>query len=45
MSTATRIQPKTRVFLTAGWHNLAMLNFPIDAPIPEPYLPAGTELD
>ena len=33
------------VFLTAGWHNLAMLNFVIDPEILLPRLPAGTELD
>src|SRR5262249_10921421 len=31
--------------LTAGWHNLAMLNFAIDPHVLEPYVPAGTELD
>jgi uncharacterized protein YqjF (DUF2071 family) len=45
MLTATTTQPKTSVFLTAGWHNLAMLNFIIDPPVLEPYLPAGMELD
>ena len=45
MTTATLTQPKTSVFLTAGWHNLAMLNFTIDPHILEPYVPAGTELD
>ncbi len=45
MVTATATQPKTSVFLSAGWHNLAMLNFTIDPHILEPYVPAGTELD
>jgi uncharacterized protein YqjF (DUF2071 family) len=42
---ATLTQAKTSVFLTAGWHNLAMLNFTIAPRILEPYVPAGTELD
>ena len=45
MLTATQIRTKTSVFLTAGWHNLAMLNFPVEPGLLEPYLPAGTELD
>ena len=45
MLTATQIRTKTGVFLTAGWHNLAMLNFPVEPSLLEPYLPAGTELD
>jgi uncharacterized protein YqjF (DUF2071 family) len=45
MLTATATQPKTGVFLTAGWHNLAMLNFTIDPRVLEPYVPAATELD
>lgn len=45
MLTATTLQTKTGVFLTAGWQNLAMLNFTIDPHILEPFLPAGTELD
>jgi uncharacterized protein YqjF (DUF2071 family) len=45
MLTGPTTQPKTGVFLTAGWHNLAMLNFTIDPRILEPYVPAGTELD
>lgn len=45
MLTATAIRPKTGVFLTAGWHHLAMLNFPIDPRILESQVPAGTELD
>ncbi|MBI2806331.1 MAG: DUF2071 domain-containing protein [Planctomycetes bacterium] len=47
MSTAIAIPTTapTRVFLTAGWHHLAMLNFPIDSDILRPHVPAGTELD
>jgi len=45
MPTATRAQSQPGIFLTAGWHNLAMLNFTIEPHILEPYLPAGTELD
>ena len=45
MLTVTRTRTPTSVFLTAGWHNLAMLNFPVAAGLLEPYLPAGTELD
>ena len=32
-------------FLTAEWHNLAMLNFEIDPAVVLPFVPAGTELD
>jgi uncharacterized protein YqjF (DUF2071 family) len=45
MLTATPTQAKTSAFLTAGWYNLAMLNFPVDPGLLEPYLPTGTELD
>ena len=45
MLTATAAKPRARVFLTAGWHNLAIFNFTLDPHILEPYLPAGTELD
>lgn len=47
MLTAAAIasQPRTSVFLTAGWHNLAMLNFVIDPEVLLPYVPVGTELD
>ena len=45
MLTATATEPKTGVFLTAAWHNLAMLNFTVDPGILEGYVPAGTELD
>ncbi len=33
------------VFLTAEWRHLAMLNFPIEPHVLEPYVPCGTELD
>lgn len=45
MLTATTPQTKSSAFLTAGWHNLAMLNFTIDPDVLEPYVPAGVELD
>ncbi len=45
MLTATAAHTKTSVFLTAGWHNLAMLNFVVDSRLLEPHVPAGTELD
>jgi hypothetical protein len=45
MLTATATQPKTGVFLTAGWHHLAMLNFVIEPALLEPFVPAGAELD
>ncbi|MFN0021925.1 MAG: YqjF family protein [Pirellulaceae bacterium] len=34
-----------RVFLTAQWRALAMLNWKVPAEILEPYVPRGTELD
>jgi uncharacterized protein YqjF (DUF2071 family) len=34
-----------RVFLTAEWQYLAMLNYEVDAGILLPFVPAGTELD
>jgi uncharacterized protein YqjF (DUF2071 family) len=36
---------KERVFLTAQWRALAMLNWKVPAEILEPYVPRGTELD
>ncbi len=45
MQTASVAQAQTGVFLRAGWHHLAMLNFAIEPRILEPHLPAGTELD
>lgn len=45
MLTATTAQTKTSVFLSAGWHNLAMLNFIVDPRVLGPHVPAGTELD
>src|SRR5271163_2724428 len=35
----------TRVFLTAEWRHLAMLNCVIDPALLKPLVPAGTELD
>jgi len=32
-------------FLTAEWKNLLMLNYSVDAPLLETFVPAGTELD
>jgi uncharacterized protein len=32
-------------FLTAGWHHLVMLNYPVDPAVLQTHLPAGTELD
>ena len=32
-------------FLTAGWHHLVMLNYPVDPAALHPYLPGGTEID
>jgi uncharacterized protein YqjF (DUF2071 family) len=34
-----------RVFLTAEWQNLAMLNYEVDAALLRPFVPEGTELD
>ncbi|MGB8014238.1 MAG: DUF2071 domain-containing protein [Terriglobales bacterium] len=34
-----------RVFLTAEWQHLAMLNYEVDASLLRPFVPAGTELD
>lgn len=45
MLTATATQAKTAVFLTAGWHHLAMLNYVIEPALLEPFVPAGVELD
>src|SRR6516162_1575988 len=39
------VESQPRAFLRAGWYNLPMLNFPADAELLEPYVPAGTELD
>ena len=33
------------VFLTAEWHRLVMLNYPIDPAVLLPYTPRGTEID
>jgi uncharacterized protein YqjF (DUF2071 family) len=32
-------------FLTAAWHNLAMINYEVEASVLLPYVPAGTTLD
>src|SRR5262249_55610023 len=34
-----------RVFLTAEWRHLAMLNYAVDADMLRPFVPRGTELD
>jgi uncharacterized protein YqjF (DUF2071 family) len=38
-------EAKPGVFLQAEWRHLAVLNFPIEPHVLEPYLPAGLELD
>jgi uncharacterized protein YqjF (DUF2071 family) len=35
----------TRVFLTAAWRNLAMLNYEVEPALLRPFVPSGTELD
>ena len=37
--------PEGRVFLTAQWRHVAMLNFEIEPAVLRPFVPAGTELD
>ncbi|MGH9757102.1 MAG: YqjF family protein [Candidatus Acidiferrales bacterium] len=37
--------PPERVFLSAVWRNLVMLNFEVDPSILAPYLPTGVEID
>ncbi len=39
------VRDSARVFLTAEWRHLAMLNYVIDPAILRPLVPAGTELD
>ncbi len=34
-----------RIFLTAEWRDLVLLNYEVDAEILHPYIPRGTELD
>lgn len=34
-----------RTFLTAEWHNLAMLNYEVEPSLLSPFIPSGTELD
>src|SRR5205823_4955752 len=36
---------RRRVFLSAEWRNLAMLNYAVDPDLLRPYVPVGTELD
>lgn len=43
--TTPRAAPPPRVFLSASWRNLAMLNFTIDPAILKPLIPSETELD
>ena len=33
------------VFLTADWHNLALVNYEVEPDVLAPYVPAGTEID
>ena len=40
----TTDRPRPR-FLTAAWHNLAMLNYEVEPALLAPLLPVGTELD
>src|SRR4029079_17002670 len=42
---ATVLPARGRVFLTAQWRALAMLNWKVPAEVLEPYVPRGTELD
>ena len=37
--------PPAKVFLTAEWRNLAMLNYEIEPAVLLPFVPAGTQLD
>ncbi len=37
--------PQPRVFLTAEWKQLLMLNYAVDPALLQPFVPAGTELD
>ena len=36
---------ETGPFLTAAWHNLAMINYEVEAAVLQPYVPAWTTLD
>jgi uncharacterized protein YqjF (DUF2071 family) len=40
-----KARPLRRVFLSARWQRLAMLNWRVDPRLIEPYLPRGVELD
>ncbi len=44
-STTAAAQPKQRVFLSAQWKWLAVLNYEIDPSLLAPYVPRGVELD
>ena len=39
------VKPRRRVFLSARWQALAMVNFAIDPALLEPLVPRGTTLD
>jgi uncharacterized protein len=39
------LRPRGRVFLSAEWRNLAMLNYEVEPGLLEGYVPRGTELD
>lgn len=36
---------KRRIFLSARWHDLLLLNYEVEPELLEPYVPAGTQLD
>jgi uncharacterized protein YqjF (DUF2071 family) len=40
-----RMPPKKKVFLTAEWRDLVMLNFDVDPRLLDKYVPSGTVLD
>ena len=44
-SDAPHNAPARRVFLTAEWRHLLMLNYHVDPALLRPHVPAGTELD
>ncbi len=43
--TVIPVKPRKRVFLSARWQALAMINFPIDPGLLTPLVPRGTTLD
>jgi uncharacterized protein len=45
MTGEPRRQPGDRVFLSAEWRDLVMLNYEVDPVLLEAYLPPGTQLD